>query len=241
MENIDFSIGNDKISVVVFYPPVKKDKYQTILFVHGWISEKERSYQYAKALNKLGYLCFLFDLPGHGQSEGNINSFTSKDFLNAVIEIYDYLLNLDEVDKNSISAIGSSFGCYLVAMLSGKRKLKNLILRAPADYPNEDFKKIHTLSGGGQPYVMSWRELPKQPNETYALEALNKFDGDVLIIESELDDHIPHQTVENYMIAVKEKSKLTHVLMKEAPHSIKEGRFRDEVERILIKWFKDKI
>jgi esterase/lipase len=59
-----------------------------------------------------------------------------------------------------------------------------------------------------------------------------------LIIESEKDDSVPHQTILNYVNAVKDKSKLTHILMKGAPHSIKEGKFRDEVERILVDWFK---
>jgi len=29
--------------------------------------------------------------------------------------------------------------------------------------------------------------------------------------------------------------------MKDAPHSIKEGKFRDEVEQLLATWFKNKL
>ncbi|KKR59827.1 MAG: hypothetical protein UT99_C0023G0001, partial [Candidatus Curtissbacteria bacterium GW2011_GWA2_40_31] len=59
-------------------------------------------------------------------------------------------------------------------------------------------------------------------------------------IESEKDTYVPHQTVQNYIDATKDKNKLTYVFMKGAPHSIKEGPFRDEVERIYIEWFKTK-
>jgi hypothetical protein len=56
-------------------------------------------------------------------------------------------------------------------------------------------------------------------------------------MESEKYDRVPHQTIMNYVNAVNNRNKLTHVFMKGAPHSIKEGKFRNEIERILIKWF----
>ena len=59
-----------------------------------------------------------------------------------------------------------------------------------------------------------------------------------MIIESEKDDVVPHQTVVNYANAVKNRNRLTHTVMKGAPHSIKEGKFRDKVEKILLNWFK---
>jgi hypothetical protein len=240
MQAINFFVGNQKLSGVIFYPEVKKNKNPAILFVHGWTSEKERSYQHAQALSKLGYLCFLFDMRGHGESEGNRLLLTNKEFLDNVITAYDFLLSISGVDKENISVIGSSFGGYLIAQLSVKRKVRNLVLRAPADYPNEDFNKLKSLSTGDDPNIMVWREKPKQSSETYALEALNRFNGNVLIIESELDNRVPHQTIRNYINAVKDKSKLTHVLMKDAPHSIKEGKFRNEVEQILTSWFENK-
>lgn len=241
MQDKDFLINNQRISKKIFYPPSKKEKYPTILFVHGWTSEKERSYQYADSLSSLGYLCFLFDLRGHGQSEGDMKKLTSKDFLDDVVAAYDYLLTNKQVDKENISVVGSSLGAYLVAILSRKRKIKNLVLRAPADYPNEDFTKFRVLSGGSNPYVMSWRKKEKQPSETFALEAIHSFEGNILILESEYDDRIPHETTQNYMNAVKDKSKLTHILMKGAPHSLKEGKFRDGVENLLVDWFKPRI
>lgn len=85
---------------------------------------------------------------------------------------------------------------------------------------------------------MNWRRQLKKSNETFALNALSNFEGNVLIIESEFDDAVPHETIESYKNAVKDNSKLTHVFMKGAPHSIKEGKFRDEVERILTDWFR---
>jgi esterase/lipase len=241
MQSENFYVNNLKLSGVVFYPSVKKDKNPTILFVHGWTSAKERSYQYAESLSKLGFLCFLFDMRGHGESEGDRMSLTNEDFLNDVVAAYDFLSKTHGVDKENISVVGSSFGGYLIALLSSKREIKNLVLRAPADYPDKVFEEEKKLSTGNNPDIMEWRKKQKEPRETYALSAINKFQGNVLIIESGLDDRIPHETIENYMNAVKDKSKLTHVIIKGAPHSIKDGKFKDEVEQVLLKWFKDKI
>lgn len=92
-------------------------------------------------------------------------------------------------------------------------------------------------SGGEYPKLIAWRNQPRKPKDIYSLEAINSFEGEVLIIESEKDDVIPRQVIANYINAIEDKSKLTHLVMKNAPHSIKEGPFRYEVERILVKWF----
>jgi len=236
----DFSFNNENLRLdgTLFYPPHKKDKNPAILFVHGWTSQRSRSLQFAKALADLGFVCLLFDMRGHGTSEGNLSTFSNKDFLSDVIAAYDYLSKIDGVDKDNISAVGSSFGSYLISLLSAKRKLKNLALRVPADYPNQDFSKSKMTYDSHGLEISNWRKQLKNSSETYALEAISKFTGNVLVIEAEKDDTVPKPTILNYVNAVKDKSKLTHVVMKDAPHSIKEGKFRDEVEQILTKWFK---
>lgn len=241
MNHLSFNSGSYKLEATIFYPPNRKDKNPAILFVHGWTSRKDRSYQYATALSQLGYICFLFDMRGHGESEGDINSFTIKEFLDDILAAYDYLLNTEGVDKDNISAVGSSFGGYLVALLSAKRNIKNLVMRAPADYANEDFNKLKTTSSHEDKATAIWRKKRKNPTETYALDALNKFNGNILIIESELDDTVPHETIENYKNAIKNKRKLTHAILSGASHSIKDGKFKDDIENILVEWFKNKI
>ncbi len=238
----DFSFNNDnlKLNGTLFYPSHKKASNPAILFVHGWTSERKRSFQYAKALVDLGFVCLLFDMRGHGTSEGDIKTSSNKDFLSDVAAAYDYLSKMGDIDKENISAVGTSFGSYLITLLSAKRKLQNLVLRVPADYLNQNFNKSKMLYSSNIEEIRSWREKPKNPSETYALEALNNFDGQVLIIEAGKDDTIPQQTILNYMNAVKDKSKLTHILLKDAPHSLKEGRFRDEVEQVFARWFQNK-
>lgn len=242
MENIFFTVDGKKLHGTLFHPEKLKSKNPAILFVHGWTSEQKRSFQYAEILSRLGFICFLFDMRGHGISEGDIKTFTIRDFFDDVLAAYDYLSSLNNVDKENISAIGSSFGGYLIAVLSDKRNVKNLSMRVPADYPNEQFDELkYKASGSDNPEVVTWRNKEKTHGITFALEAIHNFNGDIQIIESEKDIVVPHQTIQNYINAVRDKSKLTHVIIKDAPHSIKEGPFRDEVERLLVNWFKNRI
>lgn len=239
MKRIEFLVDGNNLKGILIFPEKLKYENPAILFIHGWTSMKERSYQYADGLAKLGYISLMFDMRGHGESEGNINTATIKEFLDDVLAAYDYLIKVKGVDRENIGVVSSSFGCYLATLLSAKRNVKKLVIRAPADYPNEDFDKPKMqTSGSDNLLVTAWREKPKNSSETFALESVSDFDGEILIIESEKDDTIPRQTIQNYENAVKDKNKLTHVVVENAPHSIKDGPFKNKVEEILIDWFK---
>ena len=182
-KQITFTVDSRKLAGRLYYPPQSKPKSPAILYLHGWTSNQDKNPQYVKALTQLGFICMTIDLPGHGMSEGNLKSLTRADFLNAVLAAYDKLGGLKEVDSNNISAIGSSFGSYLALLLCAQRQLKQLALRVPANYQNEGFNEPH-IKFAGQIATIRWRQVPRGPADTYALEALNKFRGKVLIIES---------------------------------------------------------
>lgn len=238
MEDLFIENGGYRLAATIFKPATLKPKNPAILFIPGWTGSRKRNFQYAESLVALGYICFLIDVRGHGDSEGDIDSSTHEQFLSDACAAYDYLSKIDGVDASNISVVGSSMGGYLAAILCSKRKVKNLVLRVPSDYPRESFAHPARLAGSENPGVMEWRSKARQPQDTFALEALHGFDGDVLIIQSGNDDSVPDQTIMNYIKAVEDKSKLTHVFMKDAPHSIKEGKFRDEVEKIYLDWFR---
>jgi len=187
MKNIEFTVDGLTLRGDIFYPEKILDKNPSILFIHGWTSEKKRSFQYAEALIKLGFIVMVFDMRGHGISEGNINIATLKEFLKDCITAYDYFSSIKGVDKENVSIVSSSFGGYLSSMLTAKRKVKNLVLRVPADYANDTFEKPKMGNAGKNPNVFKWRVIPKKYNETFALQALHEYDGNILIIESEKD------------------------------------------------------
>ncbi len=234
---IKFTSAGNQLVGNLFLPDAPKEKNPAILFLHGHTGKKENNTQYAEALVKLGYVCLPFDMTGHGESEGDIKPVTLEGLLEDCKVAYDYLAGLANVDKNNISVVGSSMGGYLAPLLAQSRKVSNLVLRAAADYPNDVFDKPVRENGADNPAVLEFRKRTSTGIDSFALEALRAFGGPVLLIESEDDDRVPHPTLLNYANSVTDKSTLTHVVMKGAPHSIREGKFRDEVEHILTTWF----
>lgn len=137
-----------------------------------------------------------FTMRGHGTSEGELNKLTRQDFLNDAICAYNSLIKRKGVDANSISVVRSSFGVYMAALMSKERKVLNLVLRVPANYPNESFNHPQiNFSVDNNPFMIQWRFKSLGTQETFALEALRKFTGNILIIQSENDELVPLQTV----------------------------------------------
>ncbi|MBI2623824.1 MAG: alpha/beta fold hydrolase [Candidatus Liptonbacteria bacterium] len=237
MQPVKILAGDIQLEGNIFLPPKLEGKAPAILHIHGGgKSAQERIFEMAKLLSAMGFICLAFDRRGHGKSPGNFAELSRKDFLEDCIAAYDFLAKQEGVDKENISVVGPSFGSYLAALLTKEREVSRLVLRVPADYPDEGFEtpnvEIFEKSEGPE-----WWIKAKEWKETVALRALHEFRGPILLIESEKDDVIPHQTVENYKNAVEEEGQLTYVLMKDAPHSLRERPdLQREFEKIVVDW-----
>src|SRR3989338_1823085 len=217
MERIDLYLENIKLAGALFKPAAGGKNRGAVLFIHGWKSKQDRFYQLAQNLSDKGFTCLTFDLPGHGESEGNPDSLSIAIYFKAVTVAYDFLA----AQSNMVSIVGSSFGSYLAAILISKRPIKNLILRTPSNYPDEEFSRVGKIrTATDYPDVVEWRKQKFDYSATESLRSVHQFNGHILIVESEKDEMVPHQTVENYLNAVPDKTKLTYYLMKDAPHSL---------------------
>lgn len=239
---ISFNVGEDILSGSIFFPKELKSQNPTALIIHGWKSRQNGSVYIADALNDKGYIVMTFDLRGHGESDGDITKLTRGDFLNDVVAAYDFLLGISGVDLNMVTAIGSSFGSYLATLLSSRRKVHSLVLRVPANYPDDGFDEpLDKTRGSADP--MPWRNKVHGCTETVSLKALHDFSDRVLIIESEKDELVPHNTVQSYIDAVSDKSKLTYSVMAGAEHSLRNSEsHRLEYKDILVRFIEaDKV
>ncbi len=235
MQKVEFLSQKRKLSGRLFISSIK-GKRPCVLILHGWTSGQDRYYPLAEKLSQKGFTCLTYDMSGHGESEGDIKKITRESFLQDALAAYDYLSKLQNIDTTHISLVGSSFGSYIGALLTAKRNIKNLAIRVPADYPNEGFKDKPKFTTQDDKEIFKWRSEPKKFNATYALEALHNFTGNVLLVESEKDEIIPHQTIQNYADAVKDKKKLTYYLMKGAPHSLRHYPKFEEYDILLVDW-----
>lgn len=226
MKPVEIISEGQKLQGNIFYPKLLKEKNPAIIFIHGWTSGQYSTTAYANMFRDLGFICLTFDLRGHGESKIDPYTFSRTNFMNDVLSAYDYLVSLKGVDQNNINVVGSSFGGYLAALLTEKRKIKNICMRVPANYTDEDFN-------------VPWTNKRFDENGQLSLKSLSSFNGNVLVVESEKDEQVTHETVQNYVDAVKDTAKITFVVMKGAPHSIsKDEKRTSEFIAILKDWFK---
>jgi uncharacterized protein len=181
MQKITTQYKNLQLSGNVFASK-NEDKMPGVLLIHGWRSGQDRFFDLAKQLADKGFVCLTFDLPGHQESGGDVNELSIENYLEAVITAYDFLIKIPKVDNQNITVIGSSFGSYLSAILSSKRPVKNLVLRVPSNYPDNEFKEIKVLKSSEFPGVMEWRSNKLGPNETLSLKAVHDFTGNIFIM-----------------------------------------------------------
>lgn len=241
------------VSLFVSGIPIKGNLYMpenigpmnlAVLFIHGWNSKQDSFFGYASTLASKGYICMTFDMRGHGISEGDISTLTRADFLNDVLAAFDFLSHVHGVDQKNITVIGSSFGAYLATLLSSKRTCAAIGLRVPANYPDKGFDTIPHHNRAKSYYIdmvdsdeVKWKTTIHTYEETVSLRAIHEFSGKILLVESEMDDLVPHEVVQSYANAVSDKDKLTYVVMKGAGHGIGKDELRKkEFENILVSW-----
>jgi esterase/lipase len=218
-------------------------KKPAALLLHGWTSSQDRMFDIAEMLSRRsGITCLTFDLSGHGKSDGEIGKHSRKEFLNDVIAAYNLLAAQPDVDLNNIGVIGSSFGGYLAALLTAHKKVEWLVMRVPADYPDEGFEEPKIPTPEDERSVnYKWRIAQRHWNTTDALRAIHNFKGKLLLVESGKDDIVPHQTIQNYADAMVEKRDLRYEIMQDAPHSLtKYPEFKAQFNELVFEWEKQK-
>ena len=238
----DVEIGTAQQVVVgsLYYPDTLEDNAPSILFVHGWKSNKEEFAEAARALCDIGFVSLSFNLRGHDERSQNLKTVSREDNLQDVLAAYDLLASRHEVDKASIGVVGVSYGGYLAATLSVRRSVRWLILRAPALYKDTDFDKPKEQVNKIQ-NLPAYRRQHLDPEDNQVLADISHFQGDVLVVESENDAIIPHQEITNYLNAFNRSRSLAHKIIPNADHALSEEQWQQEFVSILSAWFKERL
>jgi pimeloyl-ACP methyl ester carboxylesterase len=130
--------------------------------------------------------------------------------------------------------VGSSYGGYLAAVLSSLRPIRWLALRVPALYKDEDWALPKRALDKDE--LAAYRRRPVDASENRALAACAAFRGDVLVVESEHDDVVPHPVIANYMAAFERAHSLTYRIIAGADHGLSEVRWQQAYTSLLVTW-----
>jgi uncharacterized protein len=230
-ERIDIPVDDQKISGTLVTPATS---LPGVLFLHGWGGSQDQYLARAREISALGCVCLTVDLRGHAGTEAQQETVTREDNLRDALAAYDALVGHRFVERSAIAVVGSSYGGYLAAILSSLRPVRWLALRVPALYRDEDWglPKQQLKKYG----LAAFRRGPVSPDANRALGAAAAFEGDVMILESEYDDIIPHPVIENYLAAFKNAHSLTYRVIEGADHALSEEAWQQAYTSHLVNW-----
>jgi alpha-beta hydrolase superfamily lysophospholipase len=235
MTEIRLDVGPQRIGGRLLLPADAATRHAAVLYVHGWGATQRHDIGKAKRLRPLGYVGLTFNLRGHARTRRQRDTVTRSDNLRDLLTAYDFLVEQPAVDPERIVVAGSSYGAYLAVLLTADRKVRALALQAPAIYKDRDFDRPKTaLNLDGD--LPAYRRMPLTPDDNLALRNAARFAGDVLLVESEHDTIIPHQTVDNYRAAFTAAASVGHRLLAHADHGLSRPEWRRAYSAALTEW-----
>jgi pimeloyl-ACP methyl ester carboxylesterase len=228
---IEIQFKGNHIAGTVLTPAAK---VPGVLFVHGWGGSQEQDMVKAADIAALGCVCLTFDLRGHARWESQRETVTREDNLEDVLAAYDELIRQPGVDPAAIAVVGSSYGGYLATILTTLRPVKWLAMRVPALYRDADWTVPKAKLDKKD--LATYRRVPVGIEDNRALRSCGAFEGDVLVVESEHDEIVPHPAIASYVAAFRRAHSLTYRIIEGADHALSAEPCRKAYNSLLANW-----
>jgi uncharacterized protein len=228
LEEIIFDAGGRRLYGTIFPPGEAGESPRPgILFAHGLLSDQSGHRIRAQVVaRELDVTCLTFDFSGHGEHglPDELEILTPEDHLADLCAAYDELAGLSFVQPAKIGLCAASYGAFIATLLTRNRPVARLLLRAPAMYGDEEYRKPVGL---GQ---------QSRANATASMltESLAAFSGEVLILVSGADEVISPEVIDAYRAAC---PKAQHSVIAGASHSLTESEWRSQFLSAILDFF----
>ncbi|AKC87650.1 alpha/beta hydrolase family protein [Pseudoxanthomonas suwonensis] len=211
-----------------------------VLFVHGWGGSQEHDLGRARQAAGIGCVCLTFDLRGHERTAAQWETVSRPQNLEDLLAAYDWFASRPNVDPGAIAVVGISYGGYLASLLTEQRPVRWLALRSPAIYKDQGWelpkRRLHE-----DPDLYAFRRRPLPWQENRALRACRAFAGDVLLVEAEYDETVPHPVIDNYATAFSRAGSLTRRRIAGADHAFSGKPEQKAYTDVLVGWLTEMV
>lgn len=240
-QNIQLRIGGEKLEGILHIPQSSQASnitFPATVIYHGRGSSKQRHMDRAEAFASAGFLTFIFDFRGCGESDGNFSEQIIANGYEDALAGYDFLANHELADKERTGIWGGSFGGYQGALVSHVRPVKSLVLGAPAIYKDEWWNQVVEQIDKGDEDLLYIYQGEIDIEKTKAMAAIRDFKGSLFIEEHENDEVIPQKVPKAYYDTATNVLQKEHKVMKDAPHALHDEHFRQESIEWAVDWLK---
>ena len=233
------------IPCLLFKPKDKKENHHTIIYYHGWSSNKDFQKFKGTVLASFGFQVIIPDSIYHGDRnpinhnlDGMLEKYFKKTILNSIEEssiIIDYALENLNVESNKIGIMGHSMGGFI---------------SSGAFIKNKNLKALVVINGS-----CAWSKLEEkvdkykdENNTSDVTKELMKYDPyhnykdlehrPVLLVHGEKDDTVPIYSQEVFYEKIlnyykDHKKKLSFLKIPDMTHSVNTTMLEN-----CIHWFK---
>ena len=115
-QNLNFTM-KDGVTIYGWYIPPTTQKNSLIILIHGHYADRRATREWAKPLIKAGYGIYMYDLRGHGESEGVLD-YVHSNFSADLLDIRGRLAN--QFSAQTFGAVGLSMGAHTLINAVGK-------------------------------------------------------------------------------------------------------------------------
>jgi hypothetical protein len=227
---IEFKVGEETLRGSLFIPD-GQGPFPGVVFYHGRGSTRANYLPMAENLAQNGIMALAFDFRGCGESDGEFKNQTHKMGIEDGKAALEFLLT-QNVDRQRIGIQGTSFGGYVTGMiLNDYDFIKSVVLRVPSAH------SMITLISKPTPTDNYFQKRENWINSS-SYKGLEKFKGDLLVIESEKDELLPPEEVQKYYNIAINVAKRKLFVQKNAGHSLSDNpEGRREFNEITVDWF----